>query len=235
MTCQALFCCNAKSGGVRSVPEVVKMAEQIVIKKYGNRRLYDTRKSRYINLEDIPLLLKGGDDVKVVEAESGEDITSAVLLQIIVERERRKVEGLPVDLLKEFVVLQDTPGRKLFDQALRQSLALFREMKRAGALTAESLQMPLADPNFWWQKAMGAAEWLGGAARRATERSSPEAPGQEPPPAAAEAPAGERPATAEEAARPEPARDAASLLLDQLESLRKRLDRIERRQTGKKE
>ncbi len=59
--------------------------DRIVIKKYANRRLYDTSNSRYINLEDIAALVRNGKDVQVVDASTGEDITRVTLTQIIVE------------------------------------------------------------------------------------------------------------------------------------------------------
>jgi polyhydroxyalkanoate synthesis repressor PhaR len=124
------------------------MADKTIIKKYGNRRLYDTARSRYINLEDIPAILKAGADVEVRDASTNDEITAAVLLQIIVEREKRKVEGLPLDLLKEFVILQDTPGKRFFDQAMRQGLTLLREMKKAGFPTVDSAAAWF-DPAAW--------------------------------------------------------------------------------------
>ena len=66
--------------------------DHIVIKKYANRRLYDTSNSRYINLEDIAALVRNGKDVQVVDASSGEDITRVTLTQIIVE----DAKGQPV-------------------------------------------------------------------------------------------------------------------------------------------
>ena len=65
---------------------------KIVIKKYANRRLYDTSSSRYINLEDIGALVRNGKDVQVVDASTGEDITRVTLTQIIVE----DAKGQPV-------------------------------------------------------------------------------------------------------------------------------------------
>ena len=58
----------------------------VVIKKYENRRLYNTAESRYINLEEITALIRKGGDVQVVDAKTGEDLTRPVLTQIVIDR-----------------------------------------------------------------------------------------------------------------------------------------------------
>lgn len=74
----------------------------VLIKKYGNRRLYDTERSGYINLEDLARLVREGHDVKVVDASSGEDLTQDVLLQVVLEV-LRGVDLLPVGILKRII------------------------------------------------------------------------------------------------------------------------------------
>ena len=182
------------------------MNETIVIKKYSNRRLYDTNQSRYINLEEIPGLLKSGQDLEVRDASSGEDITSTVLLQLIVEREKRKIEGLPVELLKEFIILQDTPAQKFFDMAIKQSLSVLREMKRAGFPAALPERTQVLDPSYWMERFFpkGALESFWGAA----SNEPPPPPPQEPP--------------------PEPTADTGDAILEELRNLRTRLEKIEK-------
>ena len=157
------------------------MPDRIIIKKYSNRRLYDTERSRYINLEELPTLLKGGSDLEVRDADSGDDITAAVLLQLIVEREKRKVEGLPVELLKEFIILQDTPGRRFFDLAIKQGLAVLREMKKLGFSGTGSHPPGLGEATRWLES-FNPLDWIPG--MRSDEPSSrqPE-PAPEAPPA----------------------------------------------------
>src|SRR5690242_1403213 len=60
-------------------------AARVVIKKYGNRRLYDTSASRYVNLEEIAGMVRNGTDVQVVDAKTGEDLTRATLMQVIAD------------------------------------------------------------------------------------------------------------------------------------------------------
>ena len=63
----------------------------IVIKKYENRRMYDTSASRYVNLEDVAEMVRNGEELQVVDAKSGEDLTARVLTQIIVEEDRYRI------------------------------------------------------------------------------------------------------------------------------------------------
>ena len=76
----------------------------IVIKKYENRRLYDTTNSRYINQDEVAQMLREGYDVQVVDAATGEDLTRLVLTQIIVEQAKAPNSAFPVDILRQMVM-----------------------------------------------------------------------------------------------------------------------------------
>jgi polyhydroxyalkanoate synthesis repressor PhaR len=76
----------------------------VLIKKYENRRLYDTTNSRYVNLDDIAQMLKQGQDIRVLDAASGEDLTRVVLTQIIAENAKAPDSPFPIDVLRQMVV-----------------------------------------------------------------------------------------------------------------------------------
>jgi len=76
----------------------------VVIKKYENRRLYDTTNSRYINQDEVAQMLKNGYEVQVVDAATGEDLTRLVLTQIIVEQAKAPDSAFPLDILRQMVV-----------------------------------------------------------------------------------------------------------------------------------
>ena len=76
----------------------------IVIKKYENRRLYDTTNSRYINQDEVAQMLRDGYDVQVVDAATGEDLTRLVLTQIIVEQAKAPGSAFPLDILRQMVM-----------------------------------------------------------------------------------------------------------------------------------
>ncbi len=75
----------------------------VVIKKYANRRLYDTSASRYVTLDHLRELVKAGTDFQVVDAKSGEDFTRGVLAQIIFEEESKGENLLPVEFLRQLI------------------------------------------------------------------------------------------------------------------------------------
>ncbi len=84
----------------------------VVIKKYENRRLYDTANSRYINLEDVARMIRRGVDVQVVDARTGDDITRLILTQIIVEDAKEREFALPTDILRQLVLASGEAGRE---------------------------------------------------------------------------------------------------------------------------
>jgi len=86
-----------------------------LVKRYSNRKLYDTAESRYVTLDEIARWVKAGEDVKILENETGEDLTAITFAQIILEGERKKSSLLPLRLLRELIqrgetALQDIAG-----------------------------------------------------------------------------------------------------------------------------
>lgn len=102
----------------------------IVLKKYGNRRLYDTRDSRYVTLPEVEEMLQRGNDVQVIDAKSGDDLTKEVLVQIILDKEGAR-EMLPTGFLKQVVRLSSSPLKESFTHALQGSLDTFLQSQRA--------------------------------------------------------------------------------------------------------
>ena len=84
---------------------------KVVIRKYANRRLYDTSASRYVNLEDIAALIRNGTDLQVVDAKTGQDLTRVTLTQIILEDARDEPAGLPLDLRRKLIMTSDLVRR----------------------------------------------------------------------------------------------------------------------------
>jgi len=76
----------------------------VIIKKYGNRRLYDTTNSVYINQDEVAQMVQEGHNVQVVDAATGEDLTRLVLTQIIVQHAKEQDSAFPLDILRQMVV-----------------------------------------------------------------------------------------------------------------------------------
>jgi polyhydroxyalkanoate synthesis repressor PhaR len=96
--------------------------QKLVIKKYENRRLYDTTNSRYINLDEVAQLVKEGREVEVLDAATGEDLTRLVLTQIIVEHAKEPDSVFPVDVLRQMIVAS---GRATQEGALNYMKTVF--------------------------------------------------------------------------------------------------------------
>jgi polyhydroxyalkanoate synthesis repressor PhaR len=88
------------------------MAKAVLIKKYENRRLYDTTNSRYVNLDEVAQMLQRGEDVRVVDAATGEDITRLILTQIIVEDAKTTDSNFPLDVLRQMVIASGKAGQE---------------------------------------------------------------------------------------------------------------------------
>lgn len=119
----------------RMIAEAAPHAGTVVLKKYGNRRLYDTNASRYVTLHEVEEMVQRGTDVQVVDAKTNEDLTKEVLVQIILESMSRKGEGarevLPTSFLKQVVQMSASPLKESFSRVLQNSLDGFMANQRA--------------------------------------------------------------------------------------------------------
>ncbi|HTR25403.1 MAG TPA: polyhydroxyalkanoate synthesis regulator DNA-binding domain-containing protein [Terriglobales bacterium] len=104
---------------------------EVLIKKYGNRRLYDTAGSRYVNLDDLAALVRQGKDVKVVDAKSGRDLTRVVLTQIITEDAKDKPTGLPLELLRQLIIASDEVRQEFLMWYLKSAFDTYQKVQDA--------------------------------------------------------------------------------------------------------
>jgi polyhydroxyalkanoate synthesis repressor PhaR len=100
--------------------------DPVVIKKYANRRLYNTGTSTYVTLEDLAEMVKKGEEFSVQDAKSGDDITHAVLTQIIFELENKDGQNmLPIPFLRQLIAFYGDQMQMIVPSFLEQSLAAF--------------------------------------------------------------------------------------------------------------
>lgn len=126
--------------------------EPVVIKKYANRRLYNTGTSTYVTLEDLAEMVKRGEDFTVQDAKTGEDITHQVLTQIIFELENKDGQNmLPVSFLRQLISFYGDQMQMIVPSFLEQSMTAFakeqerfrEQMKAAfGKTPADMMKMP---------------------------------------------------------------------------------------------
>ena len=104
-----------------------------VIKRYSNRKLYDTQESRYVTLEELEELIRAGKEISVVDVSTGEDLTSVTLAQIILENERSRRAGLPTAFLHQ-LIKHGEAWQDFVQRTMRSSLEGFvssqRDMER---------------------------------------------------------------------------------------------------------
>ncbi|NLB14342.1 MAG: polyhydroxyalkanoate synthesis repressor PhaR [Gammaproteobacteria bacterium] len=105
------------------------MAQKRVIKKYPNRRLYDTEISSYITLEDVRQLICDGESFEVIDAKSGEDLTRTVLLQIIAEHEERGTPIFSTELLTQIIRFYGDALQGFMGNYLERSMQLFLDQQ----------------------------------------------------------------------------------------------------------
>jgi polyhydroxyalkanoate synthesis repressor PhaR len=181
----------------------------IVLKKYGNRRLYDTSRSVFITLADVAEMVRRDEEIQVVDAKSGEDLTRVVLLQIIMEHQKHRIDLLPIQFLRQLVTYREDTLKEFFENYLTASLSAFasteREMTRQWREGFEG----------WFSGMLGQTPWRGMAPAR------PAAPPPPPPQPAPPPPREKRKAKPEKPAKAEGG--------DALDALQKRLEELEKR------
>jgi polyhydroxyalkanoate synthesis repressor PhaR len=103
----------------------------VTIKKYANRRLYDTESSTYITLDRLAQMVREGREFEVVDAKTGEDITRQVLTQIIVDEESRGSTMLPLNFLKQLIGLYGNSMQNFVPQYLEAAMDEFQRNQKA--------------------------------------------------------------------------------------------------------
>jgi polyhydroxyalkanoate synthesis repressor PhaR len=121
------------------------MQQERLIRKYTNRRLYDTSGSRHVTLDDLRQLIVAGEKIKVVDDKSGEDLTRSVLLQIISEQEQFGSPVLGAELLEMIIRFYGGPMQALLSRYLEQAFVTMLKQQEAMQLEmAKALQTPFA-------------------------------------------------------------------------------------------
>src|SRR5215470_10495106 len=104
------------------------MGETRIVKRYANRKLYDTQRSRYVTLDQIADMIRSGEDVKIVDNNSKDDLTAITLAQIIFEEEK-KTSFLPLSALRGIIQTGGNSIQQLATQAGERVRAVFRRDK----------------------------------------------------------------------------------------------------------
>lgn len=110
---------------------MVAKSEKLLVKKYGNRRLYDTAKSAYVTLADVAEIIRNGTDVEVIDADTKQDVTSFILTQIVLEQARKKDALLPPELLHLVIRYGGNVLQGFFEKYLQHIITNYLEFRKA--------------------------------------------------------------------------------------------------------
>lgn len=187
-------------------------ASVIVIKKYANRRLYDTSTSQYVTLDHLRDLVKNGTDFQVVDAKSGDDLTRGVLAQIIFEEEARGANLLPVDFLRQLISFYGDSLQSVVPGYLQMSMNNFsQQQEEFRSRMTEAMSSPQTSMSMLEEQTRRNMEMFGQAMRIFTPFSAGAA-------AETETPAQPAPATKD-------SEDVAAMRAE-LDAMRAKLDKL---------
>ena len=119
---------------------------EVIIRKYSDRRLYDTGASRYVKLEDIARMVRDGINVRVVDGRSGKDLTHLIFTQIIVENAREREIALPMQLLTQLVRASDKATHDFLTWYLNNTLDLYQKAQETVHTRLSSAKSAVASP-----------------------------------------------------------------------------------------
>jgi polyhydroxyalkanoate synthesis repressor PhaR len=129
----------------------------ILIKKYGNRRLYDTTSSRYVNLDDLAAHIRAGREVRVVDAKTGQDLTRVVLTQIITEDAKDKPTGLPLELLRQLIIASDEVRQEFLMWYLKSAFDTYQKLQDTVQNRLSEVQSAILSPVDLMKRFLGTA------------------------------------------------------------------------------
>src|SRR5579872_4606124 len=130
----------------------------VVVKKYGNRRLYDTVGSRYVNLDDLAALVRAGKEVRVVDAKTGRDLTRVTLTQIITEDAKDKPTGLPLELLRQLIIASDEVRQEFLMWYLKSAFDTYEKLQDAVRNRLSEVQSAILSPVDMMKRFLGTAQ-----------------------------------------------------------------------------
>jgi polyhydroxyalkanoate synthesis repressor PhaR len=132
-------------------------SNQLIIKRYGNRRLYNTETRSYINYQELAKIVRDGADVQVIDSTSKEDVTKAVLIQVILEEEKNSKTVLPTEFLFQLLRTREDSVQDFFKNHLSASFNAYLKTKEEFDNRFRTmLEMATSAPQMWEKLIPGA-------------------------------------------------------------------------------
>ena len=130
---------------------------ELIIKRYGNRRLYNTETQSYVNYKELTKLVREGQDVKIIDSTSKEDVTKAILIQLILEEEKDKKTILPTPFLFQLLRSREDSVQDFFRNHLSASFDAYLKTKEEFDKRFRTiLDMAVSAPQMWEKLIPGA-------------------------------------------------------------------------------
>lgn len=147
------------------------MTQARIIKRYANRKLYDTQHSRYVTLEQISEMIRLGDDVKIIDNKTKEDLTSVTLAQIIFEEEKKQRSFLSLQTMRDIIQNGGESFAQFVSEAQRRVTSMLPRRKDGEAAAAESAHAEVADSPATTNEAVAHAGTAEGEAAETPKRA----------------------------------------------------------------
>ncbi|QQS44742.1 MAG: polyhydroxyalkanoate synthesis repressor PhaR [Acidobacteriota bacterium] len=131
--------------------------DRILIKRYGNRRLYNTETKSYVNYQELVRLIREGNDIQVIDSKTKADVTKGVLMQVIIEEEKNEKNLLPLPFLFQVIRSQEESMHDFFKNYLASSFQAYLKTKEEFDRRFRSwLEMSPTSPHMWEKLIPGA-------------------------------------------------------------------------------
>ena len=144
-----------KSKGAKKRAEADGAPGRIIIKRYGNRRLYNTETSGYLNYQDLVKLIRDGHDIQVIDSRTKADVTKAVLMQVILEEEKNQ-SVLPVSFLFQVIRSRESAVQDFFKNYLSSSFEAYLKTREEFDRRFRGFLQMGAAPELWEKLVPGA-------------------------------------------------------------------------------
>jgi polyhydroxyalkanoate synthesis repressor PhaR len=165
-------------GRKKKTPTKAPDDNTLVIKRYGNRRLYNTETGTYVNYQDLVKLIRDGHDIQVVDSTTKADVTKSVLIQVILEEEKNDRSLLPTSFLYQLLRSREETTQDFFKNYLSTSFAAYMKTKEEFDKRFRGwLEMGASAPQMW-EKFLPGAEMmkdLWGVGKKSEETAPPRA------------------------------------------------------------
>ncbi|HJQ67655.1 MAG TPA: polyhydroxyalkanoate synthesis repressor PhaR [Blastocatellia bacterium] len=125
-------------------------SDRVIIKRYGNRRLYNTETSSYVNYQDLIKLIRDGNDIQVIDSRTKADVTKSVLMQVILEEEKNQKNLLPLPFLFQLIRAREEAAQDFFKNYLASSFEAYLKTKEEFDRRFRGmLEMTASAPQMW--------------------------------------------------------------------------------------